>query len=90
MNIHNKAILALSKENYRLAGLFLEEARLKNPHDPKSWYLSGVLFHKIGNLLQAQEFLVKAISSSIVFGTLYPLSEKLSGEYQTKLLTFTL
>ena len=71
MDIHNKAILALSKENYRLAGLFLEEARLKNPHDAKSWYLSGVLFHKIGNLLQAQEFLAKAISICPEFSEAY-------------------
>ena len=62
MAINNKAILALSKEDYRSASLFLEEARLKHPHDPQSWYLSGVLFHKMGNLPQAREFLVKAVS----------------------------
>ena len=35
-------------------------------------------------------FSVSEMSSSIVFGISYPLSSKLSGEYQTKLFTFTL
>lgn len=71
MDIYNKIILALSKEDYRLAGLFLEEARLKNPHDPQSWYLSGVLFHKTGNLVEARESLVKAVSICPEFSEAY-------------------
>ena len=71
MDIHDKAILALSKQDYRLAGFFLEEARLKKSHDPKSWYLSGILFHKIGNLSQAREFLVRAVSICPDFSDAY-------------------
>ena len=58
MDIYNKAILALSKENYRLAGLFLEEARpqvetegMPLPQPPGSAYQKRrILEKKIENV----------------------------------------